>query len=56
MKGVIAIALKEMVTSGFGDDKWKEILYRANIKKEPLMLPISDLDDEVVMRILQSTY
>jgi hypothetical protein len=55
MKGVIAIALKEMVVNNFGDDKWREILNGAGIEKEPVILPFTDVDDGIVMNILQST-
>jgi len=54
MKGSIAIALKEMIIQKFGEEKWKESLKRAGIEREPLITPITDLDDQVVMKIVNA--
>jgi len=45
MKGVIVLALKEMVIEKFGIAKWKNALVKAGIGKEPLIMPISNVDD-----------
>jgi hypothetical protein len=52
MKGVIAIALKELVSSRFGEGKWCEALKNAGIENEPLILPVSDLDDALVLKVV----
>jgi len=54
MKGVIVLALKELVIEKFGIDKWKTALEKAGIKKEPLILPISNVDDQLFLRIVNS--
>jgi len=54
MKGVIVLALKEMVGKKFGPKKWEDALKKAGIDKEPLILPISDVDDRVVLKIVNS--
>ena len=54
MKGVIALALKEMVVEKFGPEKWKNTLIKAGIDKEPLILPITNVDDSVVLKIVDS--
>ena len=54
MKGVIAIALKEMISDKFGVDKWNEALVKAGVDKEPMILPISDIDDQLILKIINS--
>jgi len=54
MKGVIALALKEMVKERFGRDKWKAALKKAGIDSEPIILPILDVDDQTVLKIVNS--
>lgn len=34
--------------------KWQEALVKAGINKEPLILPTSDIDDQVVMNVIKS--
>jgi hypothetical protein len=53
MKGVIPKALKQMVTEKYGADTWKKALSQAGIEREPLMLPISDVDDSVVLEMVE---
>ncbi len=52
MKGVIAIALKELVVDRFGEHKWREALANAGIEREPLIFPVSDLDDALVLKVV----
>lgn len=52
MKGVIAVALKEMVVDRFGEDKWRETLKSAGVDQEPMLLPVSDVDDGLVLKIV----
>ena len=54
MKGVIVLAAKEMVTKNFGEGKWKEALQKAGIDKEPIILTITDVDDQVVMKVINA--
>ncbi|MCD6246521.1 heme NO-binding domain-containing protein [candidate division WOR-3 bacterium] len=54
MKGVIAIAMRDMVIDKFGREKWEEGLARAGINKEPMLLPISDIEDSVVLKIVSA--
>jgi hypothetical protein len=54
MKGVIVLALKEMVVEEFGTDKWKEALAKAGIDREPLVLPVSDVDDQTVLKVINA--
>jgi hypothetical protein len=53
MKGVIVIAVKELVVKKFGAHKWKEALKQAGIEKEPLIMSVSDVDDEVVLKVME---
>ncbi|MDX9722006.1 MAG: heme NO-binding domain-containing protein [Myxococcota bacterium] len=54
MKGVIALAIKELVTERYGVLQWKEVLERAGLRKEPLLMPISNLDDALVFKIVEA--
>jgi hypothetical protein len=54
MKGVIVLAMKEMVQERFGKDKWESALKKAGIEKEPIILPISNVDDQIVLKVLNS--
>jgi len=54
MKGVIVLALKEMVIKKFGPETWDNILAKSRVDKGPLFLPISDIDDQVVLRMIHS--
>ena len=52
MKGVIALALKELVVEKAGADKWKQALAIAGIDREPMILPVSDVDDQTILDIV----
>ena len=54
MKGVIVLALKEMVIATYGIDKWKNALAKAGIGEEPLIMPISNVDDQIFLRVVNS--
>lgn len=54
MKGVIICAIKELVKENFGEEKWKEILKKANLEKDMIILPTSDFSDEIFFKILSS--
>jgi len=54
MKGSIVQAMKEMIVEKYGAQKWQEALVKAGINQEPLILPTSDIDDQVVMNVIKS--
>ena len=54
MKGVIVLCTKEMVEKKFGREKWLEALKNAGIDKEPRVLPISDVEDHLLLTVVQS--
>ncbi|MCD6238438.1 MAG: heme NO-binding domain-containing protein [Thermotogae bacterium] len=43
-----------MVVKNFGEDKWKNALVKAKIDKEPRILATSDIDDQIVLKIVNS--
>lgn len=55
MKGVIAVCLKELVERDFGADKWADALEQAGLPRDMTILPIDDVDDAAVMRVVGST-
>ena len=54
MKGVIAVATKELIQKKFGEEVWKKVLEKAGFKEELVILPSSDVDDEVVLKIVKA--
>lgn len=54
MKGVIVLAMKEMVKENFGEDRWLAALKKAGIEKDPSIVAISDVDDPIVMKVVQA--
>ena len=54
MKGVIFIATKELILSRFGKKKWDEIIKNSGLSKEPVVVPMSNLDDALFLRIISS--
>ena len=54
MKGVIVIALKEMVVKNFGESIWNDVLLKAGITLEPMLMITSNVDEQVVLRIISS--
>lgn len=55
MKGVIVVCLGEMVTEKFGEDTWRKILTGAGMDADKRFLPISDVDDSAVMKVVEET-
>jgi len=55
MKGVIVFAMREMMIEKFGERKWKELLKKAGIDKKSIILPISDISDQIVMKIINAS-
>ena len=54
MKGVVIIAVKELVVQKFGEHKWKAALELAGLRKEPLIMSVSDVNDEVVLKVIDA--
>lgn len=54
MKGAIALCLKSLVAEKYGQNKWNETLKNAGVETEPLMTLLSDLDDAMVLKLVQS--
>jgi len=52
MKGTIAICLRDLVINQFGQDKWTESLRNAGLSEYTIFLPISDVDDEQVLKLV----
>jgi len=48
------MCIKELVVNKFGNEKWKEILKMSGIEQEPTILPTSDVDDSVCMKVIDS--
>jgi hypothetical protein len=52
VKGVIVSCLRELVETEFGVEKWEEALERAGLPRGASYLPIADVDDETVLRVV----
>ena len=53
MKGVIVCCLRELVKIKFGSNKWEKALAESGAA-DLLLLPISDIDDHTVIKIIDS--
>ncbi len=53
MKGAIVKCLNELVVDNFGKEKWDAVVKNVNGFNEHI-LPISDIDDGVVIQLIQS--
>ena len=54
MKGTIVKCVDERVTTRFGRESWEDALEEAGLDRATLILPVADVDDAVVMRIVKS--
>lgn len=54
MKGVIAKCLGELVETRFGHDKWAAALEKAGLDPKTRFLPVADVDDEAVLKVVDS--
>lgn len=52
MKGSIVNCLQELVVTKFGKDKWEKSLEDAGLPKNTAFLPIADVDDAAVMKVV----
>ena len=55
MKGVIVKCLSELVKSDFGEPKWEEIMQRSLGEKPLEFNSISDIDDQMVFKLVENT-
>jgi len=55
MKGVIFACLKELVENEYGQQRWGNVLERAGLPVTMRVLPIADVDDAVVMKVVGAT-
>ncbi len=54
MKGTIVLCLKEIVENEFGEEVWKKLLTENGVDPNIKILPISDVDDSIVVGIIKS--
>ncbi|CAG1005183.1 MAG: heme NO-binding domain-containing protein [Candidatus Methanoperedens sp.] len=54
MKGAIVQCIGDLVKSNFGNDKWEKTLETAGMSKTSFFTPIQNVDDEKVMKIIES--
>ena len=54
MKGAIVQCLGDLAKSNFGNDKWEQSLEKAGMNKNSFFMPIQNVDDEKVMKIIDS--
>ena len=54
MKGVIVICIKELIVNKFGKDKWNAVLKMSGIEQEPVIIPTSDVDDSLCLKVIDS--
>jgi len=55
MKAIIAIALRQMIETHHGKEKWDEILAKSKIDKNSMLFQIADMHDESVMKMINIT-
>lgn len=54
MKGAIVQCIGDLAKSKFGNDKWEKTLETAGMSKTSFFTPIQNIDDEKVMKIIES--
>jgi hypothetical protein len=54
MKGAIVQCLGELVSTRFGENKWQESLEKAGMSRTSFFMPLSNIDDVDVMKLLKS--
>ena len=55
MKGSIVKCLAELVNTNFGEDKWNEIMRLSGVNPNMEIKAISDIDDNVVVKMVENT-
>jgi hypothetical protein len=54
VKGVIFSCLKELSENEFGADRWAAALERAGLPRTTTYLPIADVDDATILKVVDS--
>ena len=54
MKGSIVQCLGDLVKTNFGNDKWEQSLETAGMSRTSFFMPLQNVDDEKVMKIIGS--
>lgn len=54
MKGTIVCCIRDMVIEKFHKDVWQRTLERSGIPASNMFLPMSDIPDETVMKIIEN--
>ena len=54
MKGAIVQCLGDLAKTNFGNDKWEQSLETAGLNKASFFMPVQNIDDEKVMKIITS--
>ncbi len=54
MKGAIVQCLGDLVKTNFGKDKWEQSLETAGLNKASFFIPVQNVDDEKVLKIIAS--
>ncbi len=54
MKGVILVALRDLVREEFGEELWESAVHRAGLSTGPVLLATSDVEDETALRLFRS--
>lgn len=55
MKGAVAVALKEMILKEFNEEMWVKIAKRAGISPDQVLLPISNVDENLFQKVREAT-
>ena len=56
MKGTIIRCLEDMVIAQFGREKWHQSLQDAGLDESAIFLPMSDIDDAQVLKLVEAVY
>ena len=51
MKGAVAVAMRDMIRKEFSEEVWSKIAQRAGISPDRIILPISDIDEELWQKL-----
>jgi len=54
MKGTIYIAIRETVKSKWGVEVWNSVMKEMDISREPVVFPISDVDDNFIKKLIEA--
>ena len=54
MKGTIVLCIADLVMQVGGEQKWREILRRSGLPEDLQLTTISDVDDEIIQKVLKN--